>query len=145
MVDVPPIPSVFSLMHSFAAHELGHWYYLHPTKLLCLSQLHIFTILALFPAFLNAPPVLRSFGFPPQVSAHPPTMVAFLLFQVCIHLSLSRRLFYLFVFRADDLDTPGSIRWNVHERSQPSIRMASGPFHVRAPGETFLAGHERHG
>ncbi|OCH91553.1 hypothetical protein OBBRIDRAFT_774956 [Obba rivulosa] len=63
------------------AHELGHWYYMHPTKLLCVSQLHIFTILALFPAFLHAPPLLRAFDFPADVAAHPPTIVAFLLFQ----------------------------------------------------------------
>ncbi|KAF9072524.1 peptidase family M48-domain-containing protein [Rhodocollybia butyracea] len=28
------------------AHELGHWYYLHPTKMMAISQIHIFTILA---------------------------------------------------------------------------------------------------
>ncbi|EIN06828.1 metalloendopeptidase [Punctularia strigosozonata HHB-11173 SS5] len=66
------------------AHELGHWYYLHPTKLLCLSQLHIFSILALFPAFLHAPPLLRSFDFPKDVAAQPPTIVAFLLFQMIL-------------------------------------------------------------
>ena len=47
------------------AHELGHWYYMHPLKLMSVSQLHIFAILALFPAFLHSPPVLRSFDFPP--------------------------------------------------------------------------------
>ena len=61
---------------------MGHWYYMHPTKLLSVSQLHIFSILALFPAFLNAPPLLRAFDFPPQVAAKPPTIVAFLLYQV---------------------------------------------------------------
>jgi STE24 endopeptidase len=66
------------------AHELGHWYYLHPTKLLCISQLHIFTILALFPAFLHAPPFLRSFDFPKSVAAHPPTIIAFMLFQMIL-------------------------------------------------------------
>jgi STE24 endopeptidase len=76
------------------AHELGHWYHLHPTKLLALSQAHIFTILALFPAFLHAPPVLRSFGFPKDVAARPPTIVAFLLFQVRF-LHISRQAFNL--------------------------------------------------
>ncbi|KZP23906.1 hypothetical protein FIBSPDRAFT_785159 [Athelia psychrophila] len=66
------------------AHELGHWYYLHPTKMLAVSQLHIFTILALFPAFLHAPPLLRSFDFPKAVAAHPPTIIAFLLFQMIL-------------------------------------------------------------
>jgi len=66
------------------AHELGHWYHMHPTKMLLVSQLHIFSILALFPAFLHAPPVLRSFGFSKAVSAKPPTMIAFLLFQMVL-------------------------------------------------------------
>lgn len=54
---------------------------MHPTKLLCISQVHIFTILAMFPAFLHAPQFLRAFDFSKAVSAHPPTIVAFLLFQ----------------------------------------------------------------
>ncbi|KDQ52534.1 hypothetical protein JAAARDRAFT_198172 [Jaapia argillacea MUCL 33604] len=66
------------------AHELGHWYYLHPTKLLVISQFHLFTILGLFPAFLHAPPVLRSFGFGKDVAAQGPTVVAFLLFQMIL-------------------------------------------------------------
>ncbi|KAI0043051.1 hypothetical protein FA95DRAFT_1499212 [Auriscalpium vulgare] len=65
------------------AHELGHWYFYHPTKLLLVSQLHIFTILAVFPAFLHAPPLLRSFGFPESVAAHPPPIIAFLIYQAC--------------------------------------------------------------
>ncbi|KAI6141648.1 peptidase family M48-domain-containing protein [Pisolithus tinctorius] len=66
------------------AHELGHWYHMHPTKLLCISQVHIFTILALFPAFLHAPQFLRAFDFSDKVAAHPPTIVAFLLFQMIL-------------------------------------------------------------
>ncbi|KDR72916.1 hypothetical protein GALMADRAFT_252262 [Galerina marginata CBS 339.88] len=66
------------------AHELGHWYYLHPTKMMAISQFHIFTILALFPAFLHAPPLLRAFDFPKAVAAQPPTMIAFLLFQMIL-------------------------------------------------------------
>ncbi|EPS96954.1 hypothetical protein FOMPIDRAFT_1150347 [Fomitopsis schrenkii] len=66
------------------AHELGHWYYLHPTKMMLVSQLHLFSILALFPAFLHAPPVLRAFDFPASVAARPPTIVAFMLFQMII-------------------------------------------------------------
>ncbi|KAJ8091750.1 zinc metalloprotease [Marasmius tenuissimus] len=66
------------------AHELGHWYYMHPTKMMAISQIHIFTILALFPAFLHAPPLLRSFDFPKAVAAQPPTIVAFLLFQMIL-------------------------------------------------------------
>jgi len=66
------------------AHELGHWYYLHPTKMMAVSQLHVFTILALFPPFLHAPPFLRSFDFPKAVAANPPTIVAFLLLQMVL-------------------------------------------------------------
>ncbi|KAI0821770.1 peptidase family M48-domain-containing protein [Trametes gibbosa] len=66
------------------AHELGHWFYMHPSQLLLLSQLHIFSILALFPAFLRAPPLLRAFDFPPVVAAKPPTIVAFLLYQMLL-------------------------------------------------------------
>ena len=72
------------------AHELGHWYYMHPLKLMSVSQLHIFAILALFPAFLHSPPVLRSFDFPPSVAATPPTIIAFLLFQVRKNISHRR-------------------------------------------------------
>ncbi|KAF9244470.1 peptidase family M48-domain-containing protein [Melanogaster broomeanus] len=66
------------------AHELGHWYYMHPTKHLCISQVHIFTILALFPAFLHAPQFIRAFDFSKAVSARPPTIVAFLMFQMIL-------------------------------------------------------------
>ncbi|KAJ3550514.1 hypothetical protein NM688_g5060 [Phlebia brevispora] len=66
------------------AHELGHWFFMHPTKLLLVSQVHLFTILSLFPAFMHAPPVLRAFDFPKQVAARPPTMVAFLIFQMIL-------------------------------------------------------------
>ena len=55
---------------------------MHPTKLLCISQIHIFSILALFPAFLHASQFVRAFDFSEAVSARPPTIVAFLMFQV---------------------------------------------------------------
>jgi STE24 endopeptidase len=51
---------------------------------MAISQFHIFTILALFPAFLHAPPLLRSFDFPKGIAAQPPTVVAFLLFQMIL-------------------------------------------------------------
>ncbi|THH19549.1 hypothetical protein EW146_g1633 [Bondarzewia mesenterica] len=66
------------------AHELGHWFYYHPMKLMLISQMHIFSILSLFPAFLHAPPLLRSFGFPTDVAANPPPIIAFLLFQMVV-------------------------------------------------------------
>ncbi|KIJ40265.1 hypothetical protein M422DRAFT_32316 [Sphaerobolus stellatus SS14] len=66
------------------AHELGHWYYMHPTKLLTVSQLHLFSILAVFPPFLHSPPLLRSFDFPAAVAAKPPIIVSFMLFQMIL-------------------------------------------------------------
>jgi STE24 endopeptidase len=57
---------------------------MHPTKLLCISQLHLFSVLALFPAFLHASAFLRAFDFSKEVSAQPPTIVAFLLFQMIL-------------------------------------------------------------
>ncbi|KAL0948416.1 hypothetical protein HGRIS_010997 [Hohenbuehelia grisea] len=66
------------------AHELGHWYYLHPTKMMAISQLHVFSVLATFPAFMHAPPLLRAFDFPKAIAARPPTIVAFLLFQMIL-------------------------------------------------------------
>jgi STE24 endopeptidase len=72
------------LTQTTTAHELGHWYYAHPTKLLLVSQLHIFSILACFPAFMHAPPFLRAFDFPKHIAARPPTIIAFLLFQMIL-------------------------------------------------------------
>ncbi|KAI0078019.1 hypothetical protein K474DRAFT_1661060 [Panus rudis PR-1116 ss-1] len=72
-------------VEAILAHELGHWYYMHPTKLLLATQLHIFTILALFPAFMHAPLFLRAFDFPKEVAANPPTILAFMLFQMIIN------------------------------------------------------------
>ncbi|KAG8994527.1 hypothetical protein FRB94_009824 [Tulasnella sp. JGI-2019a] len=64
------------------AHELGHWQYSHPSKLLLISQVHLYAMLSVFPPFLRSSPLLRSFNFPPSVAAVPPTMVAFMLFQL---------------------------------------------------------------
>jgi len=66
------------------AHELGHWYYMHPTKLLVVSQAHIFSILALFPAFIHAPRFLRAFDFPADVATRTPTIPSFILFQMIL-------------------------------------------------------------
>ncbi|EIW74190.1 hypothetical protein CONPUDRAFT_93981 [Coniophora puteana RWD-64-598 SS2] len=66
------------------AHELGHWHHAHPTKFLVISQAHIFTVLALFPAFLHAPAFLRAFDFSPAVAVQGPTIVAFLMFQMIL-------------------------------------------------------------
>ena len=66
------------------SHELRHWYYLHLTKLMVISQLHLFAILAFFPAFLYAPSLLTAFDFPSSVSKNPPQIIAFLLFQLIL-------------------------------------------------------------
>jgi len=77
LIKQSTVPEVEAVL----AHELGHWYYMHPTKLLLVSQVHLFSILAIFPVFLHSPPFLRSFGFPQSVAAKPPIIVAFLLYQ----------------------------------------------------------------
>ncbi|KAH9942806.1 peptidase family M48-domain-containing protein [Amylocystis lapponica] len=71
------------------AHELGH----------CCSgsQLHIFTILALFPAFLHAPPVLRAFDFPKEIAARPPTIMIISPLEAVVGIAMnavSRRFEY---------------------------------------------------
>lgn len=70
--------------HHHLAHELGHWYYSHPLKLMILSEIHIFGILAVFPAFLHSPQLLRSLDFAPSVAAKPPTILAFFLFLMLL-------------------------------------------------------------
>ncbi|KAI0033303.1 peptidase family M48-domain-containing protein [Vararia minispora EC-137] len=66
------------------AHELGHWYYQHPTQFMLVSQLHIFTILAAFPAFRHSAPLMRSFGFSEPIAANPPAILSFLLYQMVL-------------------------------------------------------------
>jgi STE24 endopeptidase len=63
------------------AHELGHWYYYHPTKLMVIAQIHFFAIIGCFPAFLHSTPLLLSFDFPARVAVHPPVLIAFVLYQ----------------------------------------------------------------
>lgn len=60
------------------AHELGHWKLSHTSKLLAISQIHLFGIFALFSAFINNGSVYRSFGFGP---GHLPILVGFLLYN----------------------------------------------------------------
>lgn len=66
---------------------------MHPTKLLVVSQLHIFSVLALFPAFMHAPLFLRAFDFPKHVAAKSPTILAFLLFQVLFDFKLLKLVY----------------------------------------------------
>ncbi|KAG8761085.1 hypothetical protein FRC14_007866 [Serendipita sp. 396] len=66
------------------AHELGHWFYYHPTKLMLISQLHILGVISCFPAFLHSTPLLLSFDFPASIAVHPPVIIAFMLYQTVL-------------------------------------------------------------
>lgn len=57
---------------------------MHPTKLLVVSQAHLFLLFSLFPPFLKSPPLLRSFNFPPAVAQNPPILIALILFQMVV-------------------------------------------------------------
>lgn len=59
------------------AHELGHWGLSHSTKMLLISQLHIFSIFALFSVFLNNRNLYASFGFVNEM----PVLIGFILFN----------------------------------------------------------------
>lgn len=52
--------------------------------MLVVSQIHLFLLFSLFPAFIKSTPFIASFGFPPSVSKNPPTLVAFMLFQAIL-------------------------------------------------------------
>jgi len=73
-----------SEVEAVIAHELGHWYYNHPMKLLGVSQFHLFFILMAFTIFQHSPPVLKSFGFSNTVARKPPTLIAFYIFQLIL-------------------------------------------------------------
>ncbi|BFZ55648.1 zinc metalloprotease [Savitreella phatthalungensis] len=60
------------------AHELGHWKLSHTSRLLAISQVHLFAVFALFSAFINNRSVYRSFGFPPGAM---PIVVGFFLYN----------------------------------------------------------------
>jgi len=59
------------------AHELGHWSMSHTTKLLAISQFHVFYIFALFSAFVNNKSLFDAFGFTKQQ----PALIGFMLFN----------------------------------------------------------------
>lgn len=105
------------------AHELGHWFYSHPTKLLLISQCHIFAILAFYPVFRHSPLFVRSFGFSSSVAAHPPLIVSFLLYQVS---DSGGPLDQIIDAPADALEPCGVPRWPIHELRNAPFRVASG-------------------
>ncbi|KAL5382612.1 hypothetical protein DPSP01_006449 [Paraphaeosphaeria sporulosa] len=59
------------------AHELGHWKMNHTSRLLFISQAHMFYIFALFSVFINNRSLYADFGFHRQR----PVMIGFLLFN----------------------------------------------------------------
>lgn len=59
------------------AHELGHWKMGHTSKQLAISQVHLFSMFALFSAFVNNTSMYESFGFFGQK----PIIIGFILFN----------------------------------------------------------------
>ncbi|ORY79860.1 CAAX prenyl protease 1 [Protomyces lactucae-debilis] len=59
------------------AHELGHWQLSHTSRILAISQIHIFCLFALFSCFITNGSVYRSFGFTKGVM---PIVVGFILY-----------------------------------------------------------------
>ncbi|KAF2842769.1 hypothetical protein M501DRAFT_993532 [Patellaria atrata CBS 101060] len=59
------------------AHELGHWKMGHTTRLLLISQVHLFYIFSLFSVFINNRSVYEEFGFHNEK----PIAIGFLLFS----------------------------------------------------------------
>lgn len=64
-------------VEAILAHELGHWSMGHTTKLLGISQIHLFYMFALFSVFINNKSLYDSFGF----TKERPIMIGFLLFN----------------------------------------------------------------
>jgi STE24 endopeptidase len=60
------------------AHELGHWKLSHTSRILAISQVHIFCLFALFSCFITNSSVYRSFGFARGVM---PIVVGFILYS----------------------------------------------------------------
>ncbi|KAF2456664.1 CaaX prenyl protease [Lineolata rhizophorae] len=58
------------------AHELGHWSMSHTTKILLISQFHLFYIFALFSVFIDNGSLYRDFGF----TSERPILIGFQLF-----------------------------------------------------------------
>jgi hypothetical protein len=55
----------------------------HPTKILAISQIHLFLTLSAFTLFTNNPALFSSFGFSSSISNDTqPIVIGFLLFQL---------------------------------------------------------------
>lgn len=59
------------------AHELGHWQKNHTSRLLFISQAHLFYIFSLFSVFINNKSLYADFGF----TKERPVLIGFLLFN----------------------------------------------------------------
>jgi STE24 endopeptidase len=59
------------------AHELGHWSMSHTTKLLTISQFHVFYVFALFSSFVHNKSLYDAFGF----TKEQPVLIGFMLFN----------------------------------------------------------------
>ncbi|KAF2156761.1 hypothetical protein K461DRAFT_289141 [Myriangium duriaei CBS 260.36] len=64
-------------VEAILAHELGHWKRGHTTRLLGISQFHLFFMFALFSVFIRNRSLYDSFGFVDER----PIMIGFLLFN----------------------------------------------------------------
>lgn len=64
------------------AHELGHWSYSHPVKMMAVSYVQIAALLTLFTAFIHNASLYEAFGFrgPPL-----PVWIGLELFSLVLH------------------------------------------------------------
>ncbi|RSH90123.1 hypothetical protein EHS25_001456 [Saitozyma podzolica] len=74
------------------AHELGHWYFSHPTKLLLIAQFHLLFTFTLFHIFIHNRSLFSSFDFPSSLAvagpngspSSQPIIIGFMLFQMVL-------------------------------------------------------------
>lgn len=70
------------------AHELGHWKFWHPTRLLMIAQGNLLWTLTLFSVFINNKALFSSFGFDPRLAVESPVggpqpiVIGFILYQL---------------------------------------------------------------
>ncbi|KAF2222113.1 peptidase family M48-domain-containing protein [Elsinoe ampelina] len=64
-------------VEAILAHELGHWKRGHTTRLLAISQFHLFFMFTLFSVFIRNQSLYHAFGFHKEQ----PIMIGFLLFN----------------------------------------------------------------
>ncbi|EIW68672.1 STE24 endopeptidase [Tremella mesenterica] len=71
------------------SHELGHWYFSHPTKLLIAAQFHILLNISAFLIFMHNKSLYSSFGFDPRLASpslgqRQPVFISFVLYQMVL-------------------------------------------------------------